>query len=158
MRSIRLFALVVLGVFPLVAFAQRGAVAAPAIIEAVQYPAWIEREGKPSIPAMPGMPLQDRDQVHTGASSRVLLRMPEGSSVKLGENARYRIDVQQRQANVYLATMNVLEGAFRFSTDFFGHYRGRREVHINFPTVTAGIRGTDVWGKSAPDREIVCLI
>ncbi|HEU4646898.1 MAG TPA: SPOR domain-containing protein, partial [Burkholderiales bacterium] len=25
-------------------------------------------------------------------------------------------------------------------------------------TVTAGIRGTDLWGKSAPEREIVCLI
>jgi cell division septation protein DedD len=25
-------------------------------------------------------------------------------------------------------------------------------------TVTAGIRGTDLWGKSAPDRQVVCLI
>jgi hypothetical protein len=29
---------------------------------------------------------------------------------------------------------------------------------ITVATVTAGIRGTDLWGKAAPDRDIVCLI
>jgi hypothetical protein len=130
---------------------------AQAVIEAVQFPAWIERDGK-SIPAAPGMQLADRDQLRTGPASRVLLRMPEGSTVKLGENARYRIDVQQRKANTYLAAMNVLDGAFRFTTDVLRKFGGKRDVRIQFPTVTAGIRGTDVWGKSASDREIVCLI
>jgi len=34
----------------------------------------------------------------------------------------------------------------------------KREVRITVATVTAGIRGTDLWGKAAPDRDIVCLI
>jgi hypothetical protein len=140
-----------------VAFAQAPA-AALAVVEAVQSPAWIERDGWPTQPAMPGMQLENRDRLRTGTGSRVLLRMPEGSTVKLGENAQYRIDLQQRQGNVYTAAMNVFEGAFRFTTDVLAKFRGRRDVRVNFPTVTAGIRGTDVWGKSAPDREIVCLI
>ncbi len=138
--------------------AQGGAsAAASAIVEAVQSPAWIERDGK-TIPVAPGMRLEDHDQVRTGGNSRILLRMPEGSTVKLGENARYRIDVQQRKGNLYTAAMNVFEGAFRFTTNVLAQYRGKRDVRIQFPTVTAGIRGTDVWGKSASDREIVCLI
>jgi len=130
---------------------------ANAVIEAVQSPAWIERGGR-TLPAAPGMQLQDRDQLRTGSASRVLLRLPEGSTVKLGENARYRIDIQQRKGNTYLAAMNVFEGAFRFTTNVLRKVGGKRDVRIQFPTVTAGIRGTDVWGKSDPTREIVCLI
>jgi hypothetical protein len=135
-----------------------GSAFAQAVIEAVQFPAWIERDGSAPIPATPGMELRARDQVRTGGNSRVLLRLPEGSSVKLGENARYSIQAQRREGNVYTAAMAVLEGAFRFTTDTFGRGRARRDISINFVTVTAGIRGTDVWGKSAPDREIVCLL
>ena len=132
--------------------------AANAVVEAVQSPAWIERNGT-RIPIAPGMPLQDRDQVHTGANSRVLLRMPEGSTVKLGENARFAIDRQDfGRGNVYTAAMSVAEGAFRFTSDVFTKFRGRRDINVKLITVTAGIRGTDLWGKSDRDREIVCLI
>jgi len=52
----------------------------------------------------------------------------------------------------------VLEGAFRFTTDVLAKER-RRDVSIRVATVTAGIRGTDLWGKSdRTDRQIVCLI
>jgi hypothetical protein len=40
----------------------------------------------------------------------------------------------------------------------FGQFRGKREVNISMKTVNAGIRGTDLWGKSAPNSEVVCLI
>ena len=32
------------------------------------------------------------------------------------------------------------------------------DVRIRVATATVGIRGTDVWGRSRPDEEIVCLI
>jgi sporulation related protein len=51
----------------------------------------------------------------------------------------------------------VLEGAFRFTTDLLAKER-RREVSIRVATVTAGIRGTDLWGKSTGERQVVCLI
>jgi hypothetical protein len=53
--------------------------------------------------------------------------------------------------------MNVAQGAFRFTTEILARAR-RRDVSVTVATVTAGIRGTDLWGKAAADRDIVCLI
>jgi len=129
------------------------------VVEAVQMPAWVERAGAQPVPVYPGMELRANDQVKTGVNSRLLLRTPDGSSVKLGEKATYRLaDVQMRPGNVFAASMTVLEGAFRFTTDTLQKFRGRREVNITVSTVTAGIRGTDLWGKSDIDKQIVCLI
>src|SRR4051794_15312116 len=59
--------------------------ASGAVVEAVQMPAWVERDGA-RMPAAPGMPLKERDQLRTGAHSRLLLKTADGSLVKLGEN------------------------------------------------------------------------
>src|SRR3972149_3437946 len=53
--------------------------------------------------------------------------------------------------------MNVFQGAFRFTTDAVRAQR-RRNISITIATVTAGKRGTDLWGKAASDKDIVCLI
>jgi hypothetical protein len=58
---------------------------------------------------------------------------------------------------LFRAALNVLEGAFRFTTDVAAKTR-KREVSIRAAQVTAGIRGTDLWGRSRPGNEIVCLI
>ncbi len=129
-----------------------------AMVEAVQMPAWVERGGA-SHPLAPGMGLQDNDRVKTGAHSRLLLRTADGSAVKLGEKGSLFLGaMQMRGDKVFEATLKVAEGAFRYTTEVFSQFRGRREVNISIKTVTAGIRGTDLWGKSAPDREVVCLI
>jgi hypothetical protein len=129
------------------------------VVEAVQMPAWVEREGGQRDPVFPGMVVRPSDRLKTGEGSRLLLRTREGSTVKLGANASFRLGAaEQRPGNVFAASMQVLEGAFRFTTDSLAKYRGRREITIQVANVTAGIRGTDLWGKSAPNREIVCLI
>jgi hypothetical protein len=134
-----------------------GREAPPAVVEAVQMPAWVERGGL-RVPLSPGMTLQSDDDLRTGTNARLLLKLAEGSAVKLGENAQLRLaNVQMRRDNVFASTMNVLAGAFRFTTDALAKAR-RREVSISVATVTAGIRGTDLWGKAAADRDIVCLI
>jgi len=135
------------------------AAAAPlAVVEALQMPAWVERGGA-STPLVPGMELRDRDQLKTGANSRLLLRMADGSLVKLGEKGSLGLDgMRLRGDSVFEAALKVAQGAFRFTTQAAAKFRGKREVSISIATVTAGIRGTDLWGKSAPDREIVCLI
>lgn len=138
-----------------------GTAARPAnlVVEAVQMPAWIEREGGEREPVSAGMEVRPSDRLRTGAGSRLLLRTRDGSSVKLGENATFRFGgSEQRRGNVFAATMQVLEGAFRFTTDALAKYRGKREITIQVANVTAGVRGTDLWGKSSPMREIVCLI
>ncbi len=133
--------------------------AAPdATVEAVQMPAWVER-GSARLPLAPGMELQNGDDIRTGANSRLLLKTADGSSVKLGENAKLKLsDMVQQKDGVFVAALDVGEGAFRFTTDIFKKLRGKRLVNIRVANVTAGVRGTDLWGKSATDKQIVCLI
>lgn len=127
-----------------------------AVIEGVQMPAWVERDGQRT-PIQPGMVLRPGDVIHTGPGSRLMVRMSEKSLVKLGENGRLRFTEISASKEIFKAVMGVLEGAFRFTTDVAVKNR-RREVSITVANVTAGIRGTDLWGRSRQDTEIVCLI
>jgi len=148
-----LFALAL--VLPGVAVAQSAAV-----VEGVQMPAWVERtEGGAArkIPVVPGMQLKAGDKLVTGAGSRLQVKLAEGSTVKLGENGSLQLRELEPSKSLFKAALGVLEGAFRFTTDALAKNR-RREVSISVATVTAGIRGTDLWGKSAPNRQVVCLI
>ena len=123
-------------------------------VEAVQYPAWLERGGA-TVPLVPGTRLQPRDALRTGGNARVRLKMGEGSAVKLGENARFVIETVEDR-NVFRATLSVLAGAFRFTSDALS--KRNRNISIRAKTVTAGIRGTDLWGKSTDERDLVCLL
>ncbi len=135
--------------------------AAPdAEVESVQMPAWKVRADQRS-PLEAGGLLRNGDRIETGPGSRALLRLGDGSVVKLGENVRFEMANVQGGGTgkrVFKATLSVVEGAFRFTTAAVYKFAGRREIDVRFRTVTAGIRGTDLWGKSAADREIVCLI
>jgi hypothetical protein len=127
-----------------------------ATVDGVQMPAWVERGGS-RMPLTPGMALRAGDEVHAGGGSRVVIRLAEGSIVKLGENGRLRFTELSPAKELFKAALSVLEGAFRFTTDLVAKNR-RREVSFRVSTVTAGIRGTDLWGRSRPGNEIVCLI
>ena len=131
------------------------AVAQVTIVEAVQYPAWLERGGA-AVPLTPGTTLRANDQLRTGNNARVQVKMGEGSTVKLGENAKFIID-KSEQRGVFVATLSVLAGAFRFTTDAL-RKATRRDITIKVKNVTAGIRGTDLWGKSTDERDLVCLL
>ena len=134
------------------------ALAAPAaVVESVQMPAWVERAGK-QMPAGPGMELIATDTLRTGAGARLYVKLAEGSIVKLGENARLQLlDLVPERGGLFRATLNVIAGAFRFTTEAVAKSRPR-DVKFRISTVTAGIRGTDLWGRSVKDNEIVCLI
>ena len=128
--------------------------AQPAVVEAVQYPAWLERGGH-AVPLTPGTPLQAQDRLRTGGNARVQLKLAEGSAVKLGENAQFVIE-RAEDRGVFRATLSVLAGAFRFTSDALKP--ARRDISIKAKSVTAGIRGTDLWGKSTDQRDLVCLL
>ena len=134
-----------------------------ATVDGVVMPAWMERAGKRQ-PVYPGMVLQERDRLETGANARILLTLPEGSRIKVGESARLVFDAlvakrEGEQGNVFLkSAISVVTGAFRFTTNALSKSRSRREVDIRLATVTAGIRGTDLWGKQGGAKEIVCLL
>ncbi len=138
--------------------------AAPAIdrdyatIDSVQMPAWVERNGVRQA-LVPGKVLQNRDRVITGADARVLIQLAEGSAVKLGENTQLDINALGRRENrVFTAALDVAKGAFRFTTGIFSSVRQQRAINVRIATITAGIRGTDLWGQSNAERDLVCLL
>jgi len=141
----------------LLALASVPALAQPAaVIDGVQMPAWLERDGR-RVPLAPGMELRAGDRITTGNGSRVQVKLAEGSVVKLGENGRLVLAEIQPAKELFKAALHVLEGAFRFTTDIVAKAR-KREVSVRVAQVTAGIRGTDFWGRSRADRQVVCLI
>jgi cell division septation protein DedD len=148
------------GLFVLLLFSADLLQAAPdAVVEGIQLPAWVTRDGKRQ-PLALGTELKNSDEVSTGGSSRLLLRLGDGSVVKLGENGKLQLSdlVQKRKEGFIAATLKVIEGAFRFTTNAAAKARGSRDITVQFPTVTAGIRGTDIWGKNLGDKEVVVLI
>ena len=148
-----------LRLFLVVAFATlcQGALAqVAATVDGVQMPAWLERGGVRS-PLLPGMELKAGDKVITGGDSRAVIKLSEGSLVKLGANGQLRFVELNATQQLFKGALDVLEGAFRFTTDIAGRNR-KREVSIRASQVTTGIRGTDVWGKADKDNEVVCLI
>jgi hypothetical protein len=134
-----------------------------AVVDGVVMPAWLERAGKRQ-PVAPGMVLQERDRIETGTNARILLTLPEGSKIKLGEKAQLGFDTlmakrEGNEGNIFLkSALRVATGAFRFTTNALAGITSRRDVSIRLATVTAGIRGTDLWGKQGGDKEIVCLL
>src|SRR4051812_7466633 len=128
-------------------------------VEGMRLPAWVVRDGQRN-PLALGAALKNSDQVSTGSNARVLLRLGDGSMVKLGENASLKLSnlVQKPKDRFIAATLKVLEGAFRFTTETAMRYRARRDITVQFATLTAGIRGTDIWGKNLGDKEVIVLI
>lgn len=135
------------------AMAGAAAAAPQASVESVQYPAWLERGGA-AVPLAPGIALQPNDRLRTGASARARVRLADGSTVKLGEKAVFAFE-RGRSDGLLRNTLRVLAGAFRYTS--FGGARGTSPA-IRVRNVTIGIRGTDLWGKSTDERDLVCLI
>jgi hypothetical protein len=160
MKTILLNAFIALVLLVPALFPSAAAAQPAAVVEGVQMPAWVERTESGAtrkIPAAPGMQLKAGDKLVTGAGSRLQVRLAEGSVVKLGENGSLQLRELEPSKSLFKAALGVLQGAFRFTTDALAKNR-QREVSISVATVTAGIRGTDLWGKSAPTRQVVCLI
>ena len=131
--------------------------AALATVELVQLSASVER-GKQLVPVGPGTELREGDRINTGAQSRLLVRLADGSYVSMGEKGSVFLDRVQVRDGIFDAAIFVAEGAFRFSSGLVGRFAGKREVKVAVNNVTAGIRGTDFWGKSSPESDIVCVI
>ncbi len=129
--------------------------AQPAIVDAVQFPAWLERGGNVA-PLAPGTVLQARDRLRTGAGARVQVRLGEGSVVKLGERTQFAVERVEAR-NVFHAALRLIAGALRFTTDPAARER-QRDVRIQVKSLMAGIRGTDAWGKVSDERELICLL
>jgi len=131
--------------------------AAAATVEAVQAPAWRDRGGL-TVPLAPGMELKGGDVLRTGPGARAYVLLAEGSRVKLGEGARFALHTRSTQPEKYFrGALDILAGAFRFTTGKLGKTRPR-ELAIRVGTATIGIRGTDLWGRTDKDGDLVALL
>jgi hypothetical protein len=131
--------------------------AAAATVEAVQSPAWRDRDGI-TVPLAAGMELKGGDVLRTGPGARAYLMLAEGSRVKLGEAAQFTFHTRSlRPERTFRGALEVLAGAFRFTTEKLWKTRPR-EIAIRVGTATIGIRGTDVWGRTSSDGELVALL
>lgn len=131
-------------------------------VKALNYPVWAER-GDTIVPLSPGSDLEEADIINTGNRGRAWLSMADGSVIKLGENANFRIGkagyTEENGESVLDAVFDVVKGAFRFTTGFFNPLRtSSHRVSMNVGTMTAGIRGTDIWGKSTDEEAFIALI
>jgi hypothetical protein len=130
---------------------------AAATVEAVQSPAWRDRGGV-TVPLAAGMELQSGDVLRTGPGARAYVMLAEGSRVKLGEAARFTLHTRSLQpGKSFRGALDVLAGAFRFTTGKLRKSR-QHDVAIRVGTSTIGIRGTDLWGRTDKDGDLVALI
>lgn len=142
----------------------------------VQYPVWITH-GDVRMAIGPGAAVMAGDVLTTGEGGKAWLIMPDGAMVKLGENASLRANditvtgADQQpgtdvapgtnagaEAGVIEASFDVLEGAFRYTTEKLNSI-WQRDVRIGLGgTATIGIRGTDLWGRvDSADTFVVLL-
>ena len=129
-----------------------------AVVDAVQAPAWVERAER-RLPLRPGMQLENRDRLLTGSGARVVVQLADGSAVKLGENASVAVNaMQQEKKGFFSGAIDVAKGAFRLTTDIFRKLQSQRTINVRAGTVTIGIRGTDIWGRSNDEKDFVCLL
>ena len=136
---------------------------ATTVVEAVQLPAWVERQGQRR-PAQPGQQLSDSDKAVTAEGARMLLRLGDRSVIKLGERTEFQIEqLAARQRGTggpseLKATLRLITGVFRYATDYTSKALGnRRELNLKLSTATVGIRGTDFWSMTDAEHDAVCL-
>jgi hypothetical protein len=129
-----------------------------ATVESVQLSASVER-GRGTFPLAPGMELKSGDRVNTGAKSRLVVKLADGSTIKLGEQGSIFFDrMGIRDGKVFEAAIFAAEGAFRLAADSLGKYVAERELSVAVNNVNVGVRGADLWGKSTSNNQIVALI
>ena len=128
-------------------------------VSALQMPAWVERNTT-LFSLKPGMILQAGDKIIIGSNARALLKLDEGSSIRLGENTEFNFTSlvpAEEEQGFFEATLQLVKGAFRFTTSAAEQNR-KRQINIRIGSITTDIRGTDIWGHTQKDKDTLCLI
>ena len=88
-----------------------------------------------------------RDRLVTGANSRLLGRLADGSEVTLGAHAELVLDefIYDPAADRRTVALRSLAGAFLLAVDDAVSAAGT-EITVTTPAAIIGIRGTTVWG------------
>jgi hypothetical protein len=130
---------------------QSAMAAAPAAeVQAVQYPAWLDRNGKLT-PLSPADGVRSSDTVVSGSGSRVMLGLADGSQIKLGSEGRFAIE------QLSIQNFKLIKGFFRYSSSALGKLSGKRNIDLKVSTATIGVRGTDYWAMTDAAHDAVCV-
>jgi hypothetical protein len=128
-----------------------------AVVEAVQARSTFQREDRQQ-PLVQGVKLYAGDIITTGANARVVIRLPDNSLIRIGAYAHVQFEqliFPVSKSAILTAVFNVLKGVFRFT----GSHSEPIDVKIRVGnSISAGIRGTDVYTQAQPDKDLVCLI
>ncbi len=140
---------------------QARAAADATVVEAVQLPAQIERLGQKRA-AEPGARLRAGDKAITASGSRMLLRLSDRSTIKLGEATEFLIEGLDRSpaasGSQIKAGLKLITGVFRYATDYSSKALGHKtELNLELATATVGIRGTDFWSMTDAEHDAVCV-
>ncbi len=139
----------------------RPAATAPqALVEAVQMPAWVAR-GETREPVAPGQAVAAGDTLETGDAAALSLRLPEGSTVRLGARTRLVVPALDAVAGpgttAVSGRLQLLDGMLRFTTSALSGVTGQRELQVQLRSATIGIRGTDFWTMTDEAHDATCL-
>jgi cell division septation protein DedD len=96
-------------------------------------------------------------QVATGVNARLLLRLATAAWSSSARTVNCRFRTVAAPAAVSRKRAQGAGGRIRF-TAAATRTRARRDITVQFATITAGIRGTDIWGKNLGDKEVLVLI
>ncbi|MDF1629603.1 MAG: SPOR domain-containing protein [Alcanivoracaceae bacterium] len=134
------------------------------VVEGLQYPAWVQKDGT-NIALAPGNTVFAGEQIITGAGGKVWLKMPDHARVKVGPEATLNVGLTtvssaaaQDMEGSLQGALEVVRGAFRYTTTELSKF-WRRDVNLQLGnTATIGIRGTDLWGQVDSSNQFVVLI
>ncbi len=130
------------------------------VVEAVQMAAWSIRNGH-NTPIAPGDTVSAEHEVETAADAALVMRVPEGSMIRLGQKTRLgiqRLEVNPVDGRIAVrADLKLFDGFFRFATSAVAKVVGQRQVNVTLRTATIGVRGTDFWTMTAVTHETTCL-
>jgi hypothetical protein len=134
------------------------------VVEGLQYPVWVSRDGV-NVALAPGVSVLAGEQVLTGEGGKIWLKMADDARVKIGPEATVNIGSVVATApssaqpeGALEAAMDVVRGAFRYTTGELSRF-WQRDVRIGLSnTATIGIRGTDLWGQVDGENQFVVLL
>ena len=157
-----------------------------AYVVAVRMPAWGEHDGVKTA-LVTGSRLENSDSVSTGSGGRILLKLEDETSIKLGENSKLVLDNLSSAHGTnssYRAAISVPNGTIRVITkplyqpsasekDNKKHSKNKKksvkskapridlrqhELNIHAGSVTAVTAGIDVVGKAGDERDVIALL
>lgn len=159
-RSLRSLSLVTVCSLLLLAAPHAQAAAPAASIAAVQYPAWLERNGQRE-PLAPGDTVRTNDSLISGPNARILVILRDGSEIRLGGGSQFlleKLQVSSSPAGTDVnASLKLLQGFFRYTSSALGKLSGKRKIDLQVKTATIGIRGTDYWAMTDAEHDAVCV-